>query len=301
MPSRKQNVQKGTREDLKAVYLAVFDSAITTDVPSVASKLRLERRYANELFQTLAAIKDSNGNALITINLLAGEEMNDTPHDWWEAGVNIDAQTHDEAEALFDATVPDMEGDPVSRQGNSAPYNPEAGTNVTTAPRTPRNATNPADLPLCLCGCQTPVNNRKRNYKPGHDARHAGQVARAMAAWPGLEYSDKRAGFLDVLPTDALRWKAATMADRLIAKETKGDRAVKHASKAQIEAAITAGEKAKAKSEVGKVEFASGKVKIGRWTYPAEQNVVSGAVTFIKKGKTEVASEKVAASFTEGN
>jgi len=51
----------------------------------------------------------------------------------------------------------------------------------------------------CKCGCGEPT---PRNYRPGHDARHVGQLARAVAAGT----TDKRAA-LKALPTEPLKAK----------------------------------------------------------------------------------------------
>ncbi len=58
----------------------------------------------------------------------------------------------------------------------------------------------------CLCGCGEPT---ARNYRPGHDARHVGQLARAVVAGA----ADKRAA-LRALPTEALRAKLTRAADK---------------------------------------------------------------------------------------
>lgn len=60
----------------------------------------------------------------------------------------------------------------------------------------------------CLCGCREPV-GRGALYRPGHDARHASQVGRAMLA-AGAEDP----ALLAALPSGALRRKARAMLDR---------------------------------------------------------------------------------------
>ena len=55
----------------------------------------------------------------------------------------------------------------------------------------------------CLCGCGELVQTMGRSlYRPGHDARHAGNLGR-LAAETGDD------SVLDVLPTPALKAKAA--------------------------------------------------------------------------------------------
>lgn len=57
----------------------------------------------------------------------------------------------------------------------------------------------------CRCGCGESV-GKKSQYKPGHDARHAGMVARAIRETP-----TRREELFATLGSDALRAKAARM------------------------------------------------------------------------------------------
>ena len=57
----------------------------------------------------------------------------------------------------------------------------------------------------CLCGCGETA-GRGSSYRPGHDARHASRIGRAMAA-AGAEAPT----LLAELPSDALRAKALKM------------------------------------------------------------------------------------------
>jgi hypothetical protein len=266
-------VDPGYREDLKRVYLNIHASAITTELPQIATDLKLKRSYVAELVGILENHADNDGNPFVHVNLRAGEENNDTPHDWFSTFHTVDDHTDDDAADWFDRHFPIQET-PVPSQKTPA-----------TGSATKRDP-NPADLPLCLCGCGFPVNNRKRNYRPGHDAKHAGVVARAMAATSDL---DKRDRLKDALPTDALKWKAASMADRLIAKGRKEDPNTVPIAKVM--------EQAKA-DYIQKVTFETGTVKRGRYSYDAERNKTSGAVTWTdKKGVDQVADEKTAKTF----
>lgn len=91
---------------------------------------------------------------------------------------------------------------------------------TSTTPQTPRSATkqsNPADLPVCRCGCGEVLNNRKSAYRPGHDARHASAVAKeAAASHPSEEW--EKLFDSSGLVSPALRLKARNMADRICAK-----------------------------------------------------------------------------------
>lgn len=67
--------------------------------------------------------------------------------------------------------------------------------------------------PACTCGCGEQI-SPTATYRPGHDARHAGAVARAIAADPKQAKT-----FLLALPSPALRAKAQRAADRLVTEE----------------------------------------------------------------------------------
>ncbi len=101
----------------------------------------------------------------------------------------------------------------------------------------------------CTCGCGEATQSAKSLYRPGHDARHAGLVARDLVAsrvqGHERQYSEEDLG------SDALRAKALKMADRLAAKaQAQADRAAAKGSK------WTEAEP----------------VKRGRWTYPTRTN-----------------------------
>lgn len=108
----------------------------------------------------------------------------------------------------------------------------------------------------CLCGCGDIVRSMGKSvYRPGHDARHAGQVARYVA-----ESGDD--GAVAALPTDALRSKAENMVLRL-------------RTKAQAQADLEA---ARASRPAKAAKWTYGEAKKGRWTYPTRTN---GRVTEI--------------------
>lgn len=283
-------VDPNLRADLRRVYLNIYDGAIVTEIPDIAAELGLKRRYVNELVGLLERIDGGDGVPLVVVNSSPGEDGHDSPNVYYQTARSVDDEDRKSAEFRFDFYVP---ANPQVKPEETAVN----ATKKTASATKPNN--NPADLPLCKCGCGFPVTNRARNYLPGHDARHAGQVARAMAAIPGADNEDKRTAMLDALPTDALRWKAAAMADRLIAKGAAA--AERELAKAEGKATKTA--------KVEKVTMEAGKVKVGRWWYPAERNSQSGAVTYTRKGSTrygkagadkvEVANDKVAATFVK--
>lgn len=266
----------GTRDDLKRVFLHIHASAIVDTIPDVAADLKIKRQYAGELIGILERVEDKDGNPLVHVNSQPGESGNDSPHVYYSTFYTVDDRSQEEMDALFDEAVPVS---PVPQQETPAP----ADATKKTAKRDP----NPANLPQCLCGCGAPVNSRNRNYKPGHDARHAGAIGKAVGLMdPEETANENRQAMLEFLPTDALRQKADAMGRRIWAKG-QAKAAAKHEKAAG----------SKPKDEVPPVEFVSGEVKLGRWKYPAEKNMTSGAVTFTRKGKTEVADDNQAATF----
>lgn len=84
-----------------------------------------------------------------------------------------------------------------------------------TKPATPdTHQTTNATSSFCWCGCGATV-PAKSFYRPGHDSRHVGQVAREVAE------SDAFESITDHLPTKALQLKAWNMAYKLHVDATK--------------------------------------------------------------------------------
>lgn len=88
-------------------------------------------------------------------------------------------------------------------------------------PTTPEAAPLTGQIPIqreanrCWCGCGE-VTGEKSFYRPGHDSRHVGMVARQVAAL------DEFNTITDQLPTKALQLKAWNMAYRLHVQASKG-------------------------------------------------------------------------------
>ncbi|ALY08837.1 hypothetical protein DRROBERT_51 [Arthrobacter phage DrRobert] len=140
----------------------------------------------------------------------------------------------------------------------------------------------------CNCGCGEATSSSKTMYKPGHDARHAGNVARAMAADYNDAGNDEK---LEALPSANLKHKARMMAARLVekaAKKAAGRTATKTQDKpakaskkvAEVVAAEEAAHAEETATEVPEPMFEDetpvyrerGFVKIGRWEYPLREN-----------------------------
>lgn len=112
---------------------------------------------------------------------------------------------------------------------------------------------------LCGCGCGQPTRN---TYRPGHDARAAGQVGRALIAGTMSKAEAQ------LLLSPALLAKALRMAETKATKKTP---------------------KTKPATETGTV-------KVGRWIYDATR--LGDEVEYrTRQGETKTADAKTAATF----
>jgi hypothetical protein len=189
-------------EDLKRTYLAVYTTG-TVDVGDIVDKVHVNSRYARELL-----------GVLTTYDLILHPDEADSSVWTYNTDPFDDkADNEDSAEEVFtewaiahNVLVP-------------APAPAAASVKATSAPRTPRTATKGSGT--CRCGCGSAT---KGNYAPGHDARHAGQVAKALAEYfiagniPTDSITDHGAALLAPLASDLLREKAYRIATGLVAK-----------------------------------------------------------------------------------
>lgn len=119
----------------------------------------------------------------------------------------------------------------------------------------------------CRCGCGHEVQGKKSIYRPGHDARHAGRVARLTLDRPTDEHEFD---LIEALPSAALRTKAMMMHERLAAKRTNGTtRLNRKAKEAGFERPQQQAVASLDRIDEGEVREVKGTVKIGRWEYPA--------------------------------
>lgn len=115
-----------------------------------------------------------------------------------------------------------------------APAAPKAPT--AKAPKAPAAKSTKASP--CKCGCAEQTIRPEAMYRPGHDARHAGAVGKAILAG-----GDAKA-LLATLPTERLREKAQGMvqasADRKARRAQSGDamREARKAAKAAYDKAL---------------------------------------------------------------
>jgi hypothetical protein len=190
-----------TREALRETYLYSFDGhgAVPTDL--VDAEIAHNARHGRELLAVLT-------NA----NLLIQEDVNGDG-DVWVPAEDRDHFTREQAEVMIGAWLDDQD--------------PATLTNTATPNRKVPNKMSTTEFKKCGCGCDENV-PPKSTYRPGHDARHAGQVAKAMLAKG--EYDDEAVA---VLPSEALRDKATAIFNKRIAKVQA--KAAKDAAKAEPE------------------------------------------------------------------
>jgi hypothetical protein len=102
--------------------------------------------------------------------------------------------------------------------------------------------------PACKCGCGASTNHPHSLFRPGHDARMAGNVARAIAA-----NVNDREKLLATLPSQALIVKADAHAVRLMRQSATSP--------------------ADGRSVAPKRELlpVTDTVKVGRWSYPVRE------------------------------
>lgn len=110
----------------------------------------------------------------------------------------------------------------------------------------------------CACNCGQPVTSRS-TYRPGHDARHAGQVARdaVQAFRDGQGAVDSIEFYTELQSRPALVAKARRMALGIVAKAE--------------------GKKAAKTGRSTPAQEMTGEVKVGRWTYPARMTIAGKA------------------------
>lgn len=246
---------KTLRDDVRSVYLLAFDefAIVPGDVIDSVDSVT-NTRYARELL------------GLLTNNsLLAVTDVNQDGDVWQTSPDTYDNISREQAESIIDTwldkAIPLPDYNPNHDTSNTDPK--ERKMNTKTATVTHKTVDTTIAFRKCGCGCDDNVSG-KSMYKPGHDARHAGQVARQILT-VRPESTTARDVLLDVLPTQALRDKAAALSDLWIAKadakvEREKERADRAAAKAEAKAAKT--------PEWTDID----PVKVGKVEYPARQH-----------------------------
>lgn len=222
----KNLVARNTEQDLRTAYLLAFDNFSTTPV-EVGDAVKGNSRYGRELLGTLVH------GGIVCDTRVNGDEM------VWQCTETYDNTERETAIETFENWL-----------NSRTPEAPKA------------KAVLPAWAHGCRCNCGFPTNNPKSNYLPGHDARHAGIVGRAILA------GGNKAELLATLPTEALRAKAANMT----------------------------GKKARKANRPADVVPTQGNVRIGRWVYAATKTGEVVEYT-TKKGESKTANAEQAARF----
>lgn len=183
---------------LKTVYLHVFDAFATDpsevqDLPGVSNI-----RHARELL-----------GVLVNANLVSVSDVNDGEGDAWQVNDpgTYDTHSRDEAINVIDTWLD--EHDDTSALADE-PANPRKAN-----PKERKMSTSTIQFKHCLCGCNGNV-PPKSNFKPGHDARMAGQVARKL-----IELGTTDDDALMTLPSEQLRDKAVAIFDKAMARKVE--------------------------------------------------------------------------------
>lgn len=183
-PPTKTAIQSHMVDDLRTVFLiAVENGNLHPSDVVIFTDEKINLRYSRELVGVLTK------EGLLTLSEEDGEE-------YYSSTTPLD--TEEEATTHFNAWA---EKRSLAKPAEAKP--------TATHPRTKKVVN---ETGKCYCGCGA---NSTSYYRPGHDARHAGQVARDMAQMTRKADREKA---VKVLPSEALQKKASDMADRLMAK-----------------------------------------------------------------------------------
>lgn len=236
-------------DDLRRVYLFVYANFACTTTDVADAHKGMNTRYARELLGAL-----QHGDLITIIESDEGDC-------WQTCPDTYDTMSTEEAEAKIDKWL-----------GVQPPPNPQ---NATSPARSSLKSASKEPHP-CGCGCGEVITTRSV-YRPGHDARHAGQVGRAMADLLGGSptAADKKEAdrLVATLPSDNLKAKAFRIRDNAMAKS-----------------------KAKPEPEPTAVE---GIVQVGKNAWPARR-YNDGKVEYFQGKATKTASATATKTFQEG-
>lgn len=176
-----------SRKDLNSLFISIFETFSLH--PENVVELPWPTTYTRQMLATL-----------VKAGLVHTEEADDGTY--YQCLHTYDEINVDEAQRQFDEW---FDNNATSTEGTSM--------TTTASTRTAKSAT----LTPCYCGCK---GMSKGFYLPGHDARHAGQVGRAIAANYTTKGFDRRT-LLNDLPSEKLVAKAERIAETAIAKIEK--------------------------------------------------------------------------------
>jgi hypothetical protein len=255
-PPTAASIQQTMAKDLRNVYLTTYDLG-TVDVGDIVDKCHVNSRYSRELLGVLEHA-----------GLLTHPDADDTSV--WAVPVDFSqdkADTEESAKEVIDGWL---------KEHGLAPQTPSTATSpAKERPATPRATKSKSPTGTCLCGCGSPT---RSNFAPGHDAKMAGQIARAIAEQAIREDLDPHhfTNLLMRLPSDLLRDKALTMAQRICDKAV--NRQQRHSPEAVERAEDICPDKAETDMEravrEGTVEpdYTYGVVKIGKNRFAARRD-----------------------------
>lgn len=175
-----------TRDALRETYLFAFDGhgAVPTDL--VDAEIANNPRHGRELLGILTGA-----------NLLIQDDVNGEG-DVWVPSEDRDHVTRDQADSTIETWLDEHDDTSALVYESATPTPKKKGKTVTTS----------TEFKKCLCGCDENV-PPKSTFRPGHDARMAGQIARQMVEDGG--YDDE---LVATLPTEALRDKATAIFEK---------------------------------------------------------------------------------------
>lgn len=238
--------------DLRKVYLHAFDATVT-DPATVEEEVEgINTKYAREILKVL-----TDGNLLVLDPIEDGVDA-------WQPNLNMDSNDRKDAEAAFDD------------------WANENGLQVAeTKAKSPKR--NDVGVHPCNCGCGEQVGG-KSFYKPGHDARHAGNIGRLVAST-----GDKK--HLQDLPSPALVAKAEKIAANVNAKADAK-------RKAEHEKAEAKAQKARDKANATpSPEVEHGHVKVGKGRFEAVRHPDGSVEYRSTDGSMKEASASATKSF----
>lgn len=225
-----------SRDEARDLYLRIFD-----DFSLVVKDKDEDNRHLQPIVDAINERLDGSDQANGEAGQTIVRDWVNSDYEVWQCFQTYDSWTREQAEAAFDEAWPTTEVEIAA---------PKASTTVASG--------------VCHCGCKGKTSKGK-GYLPGHDARHAGQVARAILATP--VGGDNRDHLLATLPTEALRNKALAQIARGNAKQTTA----KPAPKAKV-----AVKRPSAEQEPGTV--LDGFVTYEGDLQPAQRGVMDGRV-----------------------
>lgn len=234
-------------DDLRKVYLHAFDATVTDPATVDEEVDGVNTKYARELLKVL-----TDGGLLVLDQIEDGVDV-------WQPNLNMDTNDRNDAASEFDAWA-NENGLQVKASTPKAPARKDVGVHD------------------CYCGCGEQVGG-KSFYKPGHDARHAGQIGRLVASTGNKKH-------LDDLPSEALVNKAKGIAAKALEKADKKRAAESAKQQAKIDKANATQNKAD--------DAALGTVKVGKNTFEARA-FEGGRVEYKKADGTWVDASKTAA------